>query len=480
MCYAGVPNSGSTTAPTPEAVQGFFKYQDTATRQVREVSLFNLARAANQTLPASIRQFPTTPDPLVQSALNQYLRLATPQTGSLVDRITTNNDYNRNNSVEGLCADVQLRQQPVPRELAPVEFRRAVHASDQLPAIHRLGGLPGHQLCHFKPGTLTGAVPQFIPAQRGQHFYGIFWRNVAPSLGFAWVVPKTDLPVLSWLTGEGGGAVIRSGYSIATIREGMNIPISLWGSNQGRTVTCYGRGSASFGGGASAAAGHSRRVAVKWKGMFTWICPKCGAEVPPSYSECPQCAGQGAAPPPLEEATARSAPPPAAPAPAPQPARPGLPGWALALLFALAFAVVLGGSYFAYQKLRSPAAPRPAAPALEPPSLPSPEAVQAHPMVRHLEITGLRLTEDLKQKAFVQFVVVNHSTAEIGDLAANVSLKAISAKSEQKPVGTFSFKIPLLAASESKDLKVPLDTKLRVYELPDWQFLRVDLRITSP
>ena len=54
------------------------------------------------------------------------------------------------------------------------------------------------------------------------------------------------------------------------------------------------------------------------------------------------------------------------------------------------------------------------------------------------------------------------------------------AKGDQQPVGTFSFKIPLLGPYESKELKAPVDTKLRVYELPDWQFLRADFQITSP
>ncbi|MGD0580175.1 MAG: hypothetical protein ABSC08_14740 [Bryobacteraceae bacterium] len=55
--------------------------------------------------------------------------------------------------------------------------------------------------------------------------------------------------------------------------------------------------------------------------MFTWICPQCGREVPPSYSECPTCAenrqraAQGL--PPIGVTAA--APPPQAP-PAPQPA----------------------------------------------------------------------------------------------------------------------------------------------------------------
>src|SRR5262245_809682 len=53
--------------------------------------------------------------------------------------------------------------------------------------------------------------------------------------------------------------------------------------------------------------------------MFTWICPQCGREVPPSYTECPDCkerakqAGTTAPPPPAPE------PPPPAAYPPPQP-----------------------------------------------------------------------------------------------------------------------------------------------------------------
>lgn len=41
--------------------------------------------------------------------------------------------------------------------------------------------------------------------------------------------------------------------------------------------------------------------------MFTWICPRCGREVPPAYDECPDCAAKIAA-----EAVTGSAPPPGA------------------------------------------------------------------------------------------------------------------------------------------------------------------------
>jgi hypothetical protein len=43
--------------------------------------------------------------------------------------------------------------------------------------------------------------------------------------------------VLSWLIGKQGHSVLRSGYSIATVREGMDYFISIWGANQGRNVS---------------------------------------------------------------------------------------------------------------------------------------------------------------------------------------------------------------------------------------------------
>src|SRR5260221_10170207 len=39
------------------------------------------------------------------------------------------------------------------------------------------------------------------------------------------------------LIGKQGHSVFRTGYSIATVREGMNIPISIWGANQGRNFS---------------------------------------------------------------------------------------------------------------------------------------------------------------------------------------------------------------------------------------------------
>jgi hypothetical protein len=228
--------------------------------------------------------------------------------------------------------------------------------------------------------------------------------------------------------------------------------------------------------------------------MFTWICPKCGTEVPPSYSDCPNCKAGDA---PLAASGAPPQAPEIPPTPVSQPSPPspvvvvpqaaqarpgrktgGLPGWALSLLFALAF-IAIGFGLFTFFRSGKPN-PEAAAAVPDRPQLPAAAALQKHPALKYLEITGLRLTEDLKRKAYIQFVVVNHSGAEIADLAAKVGLKAVTMSADQEAVGTFSFKIPVLGPYESKDMKAEVSTKLRVYELPDWQFLRPEMTITSP
>lgn len=88
------------------------------------------------------------------------------------------------------------------------------------------------------------------------------------------------------------------------------------------------------------------------------------------------------------------------------------------------------------------------------------------------------ITDDKKPVA--KFVVVNHSGTEIDNLAANVTLRASTSRSDEDPVGTFSFKVPELGPNESKDMTEPLKTKFKMYELPDWQKTTAEIEITSP
>ncbi|MGC8794540.1 MAG: hypothetical protein ACP5U2_14235 [Bryobacteraceae bacterium] len=155
----------------------------------------------------------------------------------------------------------------------------------------------------------------------------------------------------------------------------------------------------------------------------------------------------------------------------------------LTLVFAIGFAAVGLAAYFGYRSLR-PAGhratgPEKAAISLETPSLEN-SGTKPHPLARHIEITGLRLSEDARQRATIQFLVVNHSGLDLSGLAADVRLIAVTPKGEREAVGSFSFQVPRLGPYESREIKAPLQTSLRVYELPDWQFLKAEFQITSP
>ncbi|MCX6623484.1 MAG: hypothetical protein NTY38_20945 [Acidobacteria bacterium] len=226
--------------------------------------------------------------------------------------------------------------------------------------------------------------------------------------------------------------------------------------------------------------------------MFTWICPKCGTEVPPSYDDCPNCSGKLKAPPPVPGAPPErmvepppfargvAAPPTAAPSHytgQAHHAKSGLPAWLVTVLVAGGLIAVVGGGLYVYGQKKA----RTASAAVETPLPGRSESspTKAHPYAKFLELSGLRITEE-KEKAKVSVVVVNHSGAELPPLEIQVNLKAVTAKAESEPVATFRFQLPSMAPYSSKDLTVEMKTKMRAYELPDWQFLKAEFEIMTP
>jgi hypothetical protein len=99
---------------------------------------------------------------------------------------------------------------------------------------------------------------------------------------------------------------------------------------------------------------------------------------------------------------------------------------------------------------------------------------------KFIEVTGFRVTEDAQKRLQIQFLVVNHSGADIGDLAGKIHLRTTDSKPGEKSLASFDFKTTRLGPYESVEFKVITSTMLRAYELPDWQFLTADLEITSP
>lgn len=276
--------------------------------------------------------------------------------------------------------------------------------------------------------------------------------------------------------------------------------------------------------------------------MFTWICPQCGREVPPSYSECPTCAerrqqaagGQAptAAPPPQQPQAAppqpqytapppqqqppqyapqqqQYAPPPQQPpqyapqpqqytpppqqqyaprpqqqyAPPPQqPAAPvytiteqkkGMPTWLVGVLTI----AVLGGALFGLYRFVGGHGSSAATAASK---APASAADSKNPYAKYIEVVGLRLLENSAKKPIVRFAVINHSQADLSGLELRVHLNAVDAKADSEPISIIEAKVGDVPAYGTKDVEAPLDTKLKIYELPDWQFVRTTFEVTAP
>ncbi len=83
----------------------------------------------------------------------------------------------------------------------------------------------------YAPGVLTGIAPTYTKLDPSNTYKipGL----PAPSVGLAWQLPAHE-GALGWLFGKTtGSSVLRMGYAIATVREGMNVYTGTYGSNQG-------------------------------------------------------------------------------------------------------------------------------------------------------------------------------------------------------------------------------------------------------
>lgn len=234
--------------------------------------------------------------------------------------------------------------------------------------------------------------------------------------------------------------------------------------------------------------------------MFTWICPKCGSEVPPSENECPNCRaranaaaapappapastvqpspmttsafeGPGAAPPPPSAPAVVIAPPPPTPVPTPVHRTSTLSPALVAVISAVAIVALLAILYLFVLPRGAAKAPNIA---LEKPGTSGPNLATAHPLAKYIEVTGLRLAEAGEGQAKIVFVAVNHSAADLPELDAHLTLNGGG-----KAIFDFPVTIPSIGPYESKDVATTVKTTLKPYEMPDWQTLQPALRIIT-
>lgn len=88
----------------------------------------------------------------------------------------------------------------------------------------------------FMPGTLTGATTQLTPLGIGEKLYQTDWNNFAPSASMAWS-PNFQHGLFNRLFGNAGQSVVRAGYSVAFVREGLGNITQILSGNPGGTLT---------------------------------------------------------------------------------------------------------------------------------------------------------------------------------------------------------------------------------------------------
>jgi hypothetical protein len=156
-----------------------------------------------------------------------------------------------------------------------------------------------------------------------------------------------------------------------------------------------------------------------------------------------------------------------------------MPTWLMSILSALAFgALVLGIYYIIGSSKKGSATSADSSTAGE--SAAQAGAAANNPLLKQVEVVGLRLTQNKAKKTEVRFLLVNHSGGEIPDASGTVTLLARTRKDGEQPVGSFSFKAQALGAYESKEMSELVKTNLKVYELPDWQNLDKKVDFTQP
>jgi hypothetical protein len=155
------------------------------------------------------------------------------------------------------------------------------------------------------------------------------------------------------------------------------------------------------------------------------------------------------------------------------------PGWLVSLGVMLVL-LAAGLTIVSYLLPHTVADAKPAPTRAEAATTAAPTVAQTSPLSKFIEVTGFRIVNasaDSTKKSEVQYLVVNHSGADISD--ANIFITLRSAKPGQPPVCRFSFKVPSLAPFESKEMSSPIEKATRGVTLPDWQDLRADVQISQ-
>ena len=152
----------------------------------------------------------------------------------------------------------------------------------------------------------------------------------------------------------------------------------------------------------------------------------------------------------------------------------------VSLLTVAGMAAVLGLIYYFVSGRKPSADPvrTTAAAAETPQAAAEPKAAAgSSDLTKNLEFTGIRVKEDKQQRVEVHFIAVNHSLAELPAMKLEVKLKTAGRKDA---LAEFTADLPSMGPFETREIATTAKTKMRAYELPDWQFLQAEVDAKEP
>jgi hypothetical protein len=165
------------------------------------------------------------------------------------------------------------------------------------------------------------------------------------------------------------------------------------------------------------------------------------------------------------------------PAPHQAPKKAGLPAWTVSFLVALT--LFLGvGSLLQYLGANRDAK---AAAASAPPSGQSVSTVASgeQPASKLVEVTGLRIAAGSNHRPQLEFIVVNHSGTALSDIGLQIAVRSASSTAGVAPLFRVSTTVASLGPYQSREFRAELDPEVHATDVPDWQSLRADVRITQ-
>jgi hypothetical protein len=193
--------------------------------------------------------FPGAPDAEITRARNIYATLVGRVTGvngtAFQDENTGKFTYNGDFTQRSEQSEFGFFVQDTWRARPNITLTGGLRYEVQMPFVNKninysfntLGDLTGVSGIGniFTPGAGAGSAPLYREMPPGTQAYETDWLNLAPSIGFSYS-PQFDGGILKRLFGEGGQTVLRGGFSVAFVREGINTFQSINGSNPGGSL----------------------------------------------------------------------------------------------------------------------------------------------------------------------------------------------------------------------------------------------------